>query len=406
MDKYYDERHLMCDDILECIQVKLDYSREKYSPEYMDTWIVRCCNVDAFIEKVYNFNGNTSVRNLHFKLGLDYGRGFTKLVLCLQNENSVNNLVYLWVGSAPETNYNLSVMLKDEQITHLLEEYHVSFTVDLKAASLCLGIMSGRHPCIWCTWDKRSGLSKVDWHPRSSAHHSKMLQKLFDIYNGDSKTHSIDCDGIEYPEAFNIWLTDYMQIFNLPELHLLLGIGQKLYNAITLTMSEDEKKIHEKLLTKHSILRSTYHGGAFEGNGIRKIIRNVTDLGFPVNNSSYIALKRFGDVVTSCFGKNTIGDLDEIVYQFEEAFIQTGLSCSTKVHVLCRHLVPFIKDYLAKGMGLGSVSEQATESAHSRFKNVWEKSYKCNEDSEKYPESLLHAVSDVNFVNFIRQDKQ
>ena len=192
----------------------------------------------------------------------------------------------MWVGSAPETNYNLSVMLKDEQITHLLEEYHVSFTVDLKAASLCLGIMSGRHPCTWCTWDKRSGLSKVDWHPRSSAHHSKMLQKLFDIYNGDSKTHSIDCDGIEYPEAFNIWLTDYMQIFNLPELHLLLGIGQKLNNAITLTMSEDEKKIHEKLLTKHSILRSTYHGGAFEGNGIRKIIRNVTDLGFPVNNSS------------------------------------------------------------------------------------------------------------------------
>ena len=36
-----------------------------------------------------------------------------------------------------------------------------------------------------------------------------------------------------------------MQIFNLPELHLLLGIGQKLYDAINLTMSEDEKKVHE-----------------------------------------------------------------------------------------------------------------------------------------------------------------
>ena len=176
--------------------------------------------------------------------------------------------------------------------------------------------MSGRHPCIWCTWDKRSGLNKV---------------------------------------------------------------------AINLTMSEDEKKVHESLFKRHSIFRSIYHGGAIEGNAMRKINRNVTDLGLPLNNSFYIALKRFGDVVNSCFGKDTIGDLDEIVYQFEEAFIQTGLPCSTKVHILCRHLVPFIRDYLPKGMGLGAVSEQATESAHSRFKNVWEKRYKCNEDSEIYP---------------------
>ena len=141
-------------------------------------------------KSVISKNGNISVRNLHFKLGLDYGRGFTKLVLCLQNENSINDLVYLWVGSAPETNYNLSVILKDDQITRLLEEYHVSSTVDLKAASLCLGIMSGRHLCIWCTWDMRNGLNKVDWHPRSSTHHRKMFRKLCDVYNGDSKNHS------------------------------------------------------------------------------------------------------------------------------------------------------------------------------------------------------------------------
>ena len=49
MDKYYGERHLMCDNIFECIQVNLDYSKEKYSPEYKETWIVRCCNVDALI---------------------------------------------------------------------------------------------------------------------------------------------------------------------------------------------------------------------------------------------------------------------------------------------------------------------------------------------------------------------
>lgn len=405
MDMYYNERHLMCDDIFECIQLNLNYSKEKYSSEYKNSWAVRCCNVDALIEKVYNINGKTSVHDLHFKLGLDYGRGFTKLVLCLQHENSVNDLVYLWVGSAPENNHNFSVILNDDEITRLIEGYNVSFTFDLKAAALCLGIMSGQHPCIWCTWDKRTGLNKVDWHPRSSAHHDKMFRKLCEEYNGDSKNHAKDCDGIEDAEAFNAWLTDYMQVFNLPELHLLLGIGQKLYDNITATMTEDEKLAHESLLKKHNIIRSTYHGGAFEGNAMRKITTNVTELGFPVNNSSYIALKRFADVVTSAFGKKIIGDLELAVYQFEEAFIQSGLSCSTKVHIVCRHLVPFI-DYLPKGMGLGAVSEQATESAHSRFRNVWERSYKCNEASDRYPESLLNAVREVNFVNFISSEKK
>ena len=231
-----------------------------------------------------------------------------------------------------------------------------------------------------------------------------MFQKLCDEYDGNSKDHSIDCDGIEDPEAFNIWLADYMQMFNLPELHLL-GIGQKLYDAITVAMSEDEIVAHENLLKKHNIRRSTYHGGAFEGNAMKKITRNATKLGFPLNNSFYIALKRFADVVNCCFGQDVIGDVETIVYQFEEAYILTGLSCSPKVHALCRHLVPFIREYLPKGKELGTVSEQVTESAHSRFKHIWEKSYKCNEESEKYPESLIHAVTDVNFTNFIRTEK-
>ena len=180
--------------------------------------------------------------DLHFKLGLDFGRGFTKLLLCPQHDSSVNNQVYLWVTSAPEGNYNFSIMLRDEQIKRLVENYNISFTVDLKAASYCLGLMLGRHPCIWCTWDKRSGLSSIEWKPRSSSHHLEMFTKLCDKYQGDSKNNAIHCDGIEDSEAFDVWLVDYMQMFNLPELHLLLGIGQKLYDSILCTMSEEEKQ--------------------------------------------------------------------------------------------------------------------------------------------------------------------
>ena len=62
-----------------------------------------------------------------------------------------------------------------------------------------------------------------------------------------------------------------MQMFNIPELHLLLGAGQKLYDAIVATMSEEELAIHELLLKHNNISRLSYHGGAFKGDAMRKI---------------------------------------------------------------------------------------------------------------------------------------
>ena len=43
-------------------------------------------------------------------------------------------------------------------------------------------------------------------------------------------------------------ITENMNILNLPELHLMLGVGQELYDAISLSMSETEMEIHQQLL--------------------------------------------------------------------------------------------------------------------------------------------------------------
>ena len=59
---------------------------------------------------MYKLSGETSVKNLNFKLDLDYVRGFTKLVICLQQENSVSNLIFLWVsvwGRSISSNYKV-----------------------------------------------------------------------------------------------------------------------------------------------------------------------------------------------------------------------------------------------------------------------------------------------------------
>ena len=59
------------------------------------------------------------VHSLHFKLGLDFGCGFTKFVMCLQHENSVKDLIFLWVSSVPESNYNFSMIMNTSEIPKL-----------------------------------------------------------------------------------------------------------------------------------------------------------------------------------------------------------------------------------------------------------------------------------------------
>ena len=118
-------------------------------------------------------------------------------------------------------------------------------------------------------------------------------------------------------------------------------------------MSEEEKHVHEDELKQQKIKRSSYHGGAFEGNAMRKITKCISNLGFPTNNSSYIALKRFGELVDSCFRKHIDGNVEKLVCQFEDAFIQSGKSCPTKVHVVCRHLIPSLISIFQRGWDWG-----------------------------------------------------
>ena len=201
---------------------------------------------------------------------------------------------------------------------------------------------------------------------KSSAHQHEMYENFC---NGGRK-NTINCDNsdcVEDPEATNVWLADYMQMFNIPELHLLLGIGQRLYDGIIKSMWDEKIQIQDALPKKKQDKEIYLPWRSIRRKRNEEDPKEATDLGFPKNNSAYVALKKFGDVVDSCFGNNIVGDFKNSIYEFEQAFLQTGFPCSTKVHVVCRHLIPFIINYLPIGIGLGTVLEQAAESANSRF---------------------------------------
>ena len=60
-----------------------------------------------------------------------------------------------------------------------------------------------------------------------------------------------------------MWMSDYIQMLNSPELHLLLRVGHKLYDAIMTAMSEDEISTHEVLLKQTNISRGCYRMANF-----------------------------------------------------------------------------------------------------------------------------------------------
>lgn len=65
-------------------------------------------------------------------------------------------------------------------------------------------------------------------------------------------------------------------------------------------------------------------------NTVPKITKHSTNLGFHSGNSSYIATKRIAKVVDCCFGHSITCNYELKLYQFDELFIQTGLSALRK----------------------------------------------------------------------------
>ena len=94
----------------------------------------------------------------------------------------------------------------------------------------------------------------------------------------------------------------YMEILNIPELHIMVGIGQKLYDSTLETMSTEELDIHKGLLKKYGIYTSNYFGNAFEGNAMNKLLNSIKYLGFNHKKSCVSALEQFSQVVKSCLG--------------------------------------------------------------------------------------------------------
>ena len=139
------------------------------------------------------------------------------------------------------------------------------------------------------------------------------------------------------------------EVMNIPGLHLILGITDKILQGFeTMAFETKEKGVSEvnKFLNSINLSRVVYQGQhRLEGNGCIKLLENVDKLERIVSDMSgfrYIqAFRSFKVCIDSCFGKELKPDYKEAIQTFCKDYKDLGLSVTVKVHILQCHVADF-----------------------------------------------------------------
>lgn len=147
------------------------------------------------------------------------------------------------------------------------------------------------------------------------------------------------------------------------------------------------------------VAREVYYSKpSFNGNSSRKRLKNVKIFENIVHKygrgcSKYVeCFENFNLLVSACFSDALDENSESRVSNFKKSYISLNISITPKVHAVFEHEPYFCKKYKR---GLGFYSEQAMESVHADFKNVWTK-YKVDQTHPDYAGRLLKAITEYN----------
>ena len=177
----------------------------------------------------------------------------------------------------------------------------------------------------------------------------------------------------------------FLEIIPPPELHLMLGVLNTLYNNLIKEAEQDALRWAKQCC----VSREVYHGSSgFNGNSCRTLLRKIDLL--HSNSRSLVTLKyvkAFSDffaVVKACFSMNLDPCYKSKISEFRKSFLDLGIPITPKIHEVLFHVLDFCDE---NQIGLGFYTEQAMESVHADFKKVWEK-YKVSKEHPDYSERL------------------
>lgn len=258
------------------------------------------------------------------------------------------------------------------------------------------------HPCPWCTLPREQFCTTAVGEPRTlgSIRRNTERWRAACRERGRTLPASQFDNCVEMPLPPGDDNTPVMELLPPMELHLLLGAVNRLVDHLEKILEESGSRLTVQQWTGTlGLARSSYHGGQFEGNGCRRLLRGADTLQRLAEEASAFeaipvvsALRALRAVVEACFGATVSGDVAEKVAAYREAYLQLQIPVTTKNHAIFSHVTDFCQQH---GRGLGPYSEQASESVHADFRLCWEK-YKVGPANSQYVPQLLRAVQAYN----------
>ncbi|CAH0551286.1 unnamed protein product [Brassicogethes aeneus] len=239
--------------------------------------LIYCSNLSKFIVQLLN-QRDLSENNFHIKFGLDSGGGSLKLCFSVcsltetdekENCKSTSIKKLMLVGLGPkmiETYRNIEMLFKVIEIHKICGICSYTFAADLKLLMIILGLQSNSscHPCPWCDISNKDLANKGQL--RTIENITKCTNQWKEQGCDLSKTkHFGNC--VNIPLVIGDVFEPIIKYVAPPELHLLMGVAQKILDGI----KQDLPEITEKWLKKSNIQLDHYN--RLNGNNSRKLLK-------------------------------------------------------------------------------------------------------------------------------------
>lgn len=370
---------------------------------------VYCKDLNGLLEYVKE---KRNAGEVHLKFGIDGGKDFLKICLSIQStadfiefennrqtyengvfakkfsDSGVKKLFILALAQSTQENYE-NVLQLWSAIN--INNFDGTIATDLKLANIMTGIMShsSMHPCTWCVANKNNLSERGPF---------RTIGNVVQNCNDWCDAGKIKAYANQYMNCINppIFKKDentiILDIIPPPELHLMLGVVNTLFNH----MLEEFKD--EALLWAKScfVVREVYRGcSGYNGNSCKILLEKLDILRSQCSLGCLKFVDVFNDfrlIVQACFGKNLDKNFSVLICNFKKSYMECGAPITPKVHAVFYHVEDFCTKYQ---IGLGFYSEQAVESVHSDFDSVWKK-YKVDKNHPQYSNRLMQAVGEFN----------
>ena len=180
-------------------------------------------------------------------------------------------------------------------------------------------------------------------------------------------------------------------------LHCLIGLVNKIYKSL-LDVFPQAVAWPAKL---HLVPQVQHGGNDFNGNACHQMLKNIAVLESltitrqqkKVLDPFVACLHAFEKVVHGTFSHTHAPDFEDHIRMFADSFVATGISVTSKAHIVFHHLVEYL-DETKRGLALDS--EQSLESSHFLFSVTLSKYLIKDEANPKFIPKLISAICDYN----------